>query len=502
MNKKTKEYTYVNPKPYDSYGFDVNGIYYEIPSIKTVSGNVRELGTDRKKTNPPRIYDDRHFNYEGYYCIVNGLDVVVTKDKYDENGFDRSGYYKELDEDGNKRLFDDNGFNFDGYYSIIDKSGKRVATNSKSDEYGFKQEDYVLYKKGIVRTNIEGFDVEGNYRDEHLNILGKCNRRGFDIDGYYHKLLEDGTRDENHYDSRTDERGFDVNGYFHILLSDGTRRVDHLNETTDLNGFDVDGLFCVYDDSKYRNVGSRRAYNNKGFDVEGYYWELKENGIRVKTDRLYDDNGFGLDGYYWELKENGVRVKTNSKFNEKGLDCRGFRKDGIHSVTKLKYDENYFDINGINCVTNGRYSLTGFNVNGIYNSARVSPVMSEYEGHNEKNDLKCIYVAKKFLRLEFDRKDLVLDDIPGSSRNKKVLLEKLYAYVVAAAVIDPEIKLKLVEYTNNLMKEIENLKELINEEKAKENKNLEQIKLYEKRLAVCNEIKRKTTIGDISGKLY
>lgn len=481
INNTTKELLYKNPLPYDKYGFDVNGIYYELPKITYRSGGSRNLSSERTKTSPARQTDEHGFNFRGFYCEMVDGKLVVTDSKFNPYGFDREGYYCEP-VDGEKTTTDPHGFNIEG----------RLNSGSTIDRFGFTQKNYHDYEHlGIIPEQRPcSFDIAGNYRDEHGNISGKTDPHGFDREGYYHELLPDGTRNEKSTNKTTNPRGFARDGHYYGLTRDG-KPADGMTRE-DARGFNIDGLFTLN--------GDNTPYDQKHFDVDGYYYELQPNGEYSKTNRRYDLNYFDRYGYYYELQPDGTRHRTDRKFNSEGIDCHGFNQDGMHTTTKLDYDENYFRADGINIVTGTNYSLTGYDINGAFNPRRVSTYASTHMYNRSDQDLECVYIARKALSLPFDRRDLVLDEVPGDVRNKKVLNKKLYKYIIAAAVIDSNIKEMLVEYIMNLSVEIKKLSDELKQEKAKSDKNTEIIKDYEKKLASYREMKRKTEIGDIYGR--
>ena len=120
--------------------------------------------------------------------------------------------------------------------------------------------------------------------------------------------------------------------------------------------------------------------------------------------------------------------------------------------------------------------------------------------NRDDQELECVYIAKRALSLSFDKRDCVLDDIPSESRNKKVLTDLLYKNIVAAAVIDSDVKDMLIDYIKKLSDEIKTLSEGIKIEKAKSIRDEIIIKEYEKKLASYREMQRKTVIGDIHGR--
>ena len=54
--------------------------------------------------------------------------------------------------------------------------------------------DDISIDNGLVDINKYGFDKMNYYRDNHGQICGVINERGFDAFGYFHKLMPDGTR--------------------------------------------------------------------------------------------------------------------------------------------------------------------------------------------------------------------------------------------------------------------------------------------------------------------
>ena len=487
INNVTKEIIYKNPLPYDKYGFDLDGIYYEIAKITYKSGNSRNLSDQRIKTNPPRIIDDHGFNYKGFYCEMDNGNLIVTNKKQNLNGFDIAGNY--YDVDGNIiGKTDLHGFDIDG----------KQENGSNLDKYGFTQKEYFDYEHfGIISIH-RHFDIAGNYYDVNGNIIGKTDSHGFDRDGYYHELLEDGTRKEESTGLTTDERGFNIDGYFFGVFSNGNPA--NGMTTVDARGFNIDSLYSLN--------GENTPYDQQHFDIDGYYYELdnlsnNSNEITptyVKTNRKYNDIYFDRDGYYYELQPDGTRKRTDSKYNSDGIDCHGFSKDGIYIKTKLEYDENYFKSNGINMVTGTNYSLTGYDINGSYDSKKVSHYASSYRYNDPQYGLECVYIANRALDLPLEKRDIVLDEISGDVRNKKVLLEQLYKNIIAASVIDPTVKEKLIKYILNLSEKIKLLSDELKSERAKSYKNSDTIKELEKKLASYREMKRKTEIGDIYGR--
>ncbi len=91
-----------------------------------------------------------------------------------------------------------------------------------------------------------------------------------------------------------DKRGFNIETKIHCVTN-----MFYDSDGFDINAFDEDGY-------------NAKGYNKSGFDKDGY------------NAKGYDKFGFGKDGY-----------------NENNFD-----KNGIHKFTRVKYDENDYDIEG------------------------------------------------------------------------------------------------------------------------------------------------------------
>ena len=611
INTLTGERVYTNKSEYDKYGFDVNGIYYEYPTITSSKTNIkRRVSNKRVKTNPPRMIDERMFNYKGNYCEMKDGKLIETDSKYNLYGFDRDGYYIEVGVNGEKTTIDKYGFDVDGYYDSEHKI--------KNDDKGFTQKDYYNFEHKNNDFFKSRFDPGLNYHDEEGKVIGKIDKHGFDFYGYYHELQEDGTRNEKSTGSIYNPRGFDINGIYHGKLLDGsdpiyTMHVDargfdidgfyitnlldekkekknyvntynfdfegYYHETIDLDengnliksnikcdkyGFDIDGYYhelledgtrskkstgSIYNprgfdrDKKYHKLlkngeigtigfnqddrgfdidgifvldNKGNPYDTRFFDADGFLYKLsEEKGIYEKTNMVYDSNYFDVDGYYYELQENGIRKKTDSKYNPDGYDLHNFNKNGIHKVTGLNYDENYFKQDGINIITNTRYSVKGYDIDNGFYEKHISRFMTkkrtesetgslkyidplEFDDYTRKSDhgeeLDCVYIARKALELPISKRDLSLNNIISGSRNKNELLKTLYTNIVAAAVIDSNIKDLLIKYVKKLSDEIKYLMDELKIEKTKTTNNSEIIKDLEKKIKDYKDMYNKINI--------
>jgi len=315
----------------------------------------------------------------------------------------------------------------------------------------------------------------------------------------YHQLLKDGTRDEK-ASGKLDSRNFSYDGLYYGVFADNLPVYDSY---VDSRGFNIDGIFVL-------NLnGENTPYDIKQFDVDGYYYELMPDGTYVKTDKKYDKNYFNRDGYYYELQKDGTRVKTENKISPEGIDSNGFDQNGIHVVTKLEYDENYFRKDGLNVITTTSYSLRGFDINGNYSPRKVSRYLSKYVYSEDKEELECVSIAKRALKLPFEKRSMALKESFKNDKKKymqkyvlgeKTLNERLYKYIVVAAAIDQDVKEMLTDYLLKLVEEIRKLSIELENEMSKANKNMTLIKDYDKKIESYKEMKSKIEIGGMSGR--
>ena len=164
----------------DEYGIDKNNFDHE--------GYHRVTNTK---------FDENNFNKRGFY---DGLGFhKVTETKFDENNFDTDKIHKvtgtKFDEEGYDYLgFDEDGWDKDGFdwdcldkngfnrYGIRDKfyfDGTHVVTGTKFDEYNFDMNS--THKVTGTKFDEEGYDVEG--RDKDRRTKDGYDEYGRDKDG-------------------------------------------------------------------------------------------------------------------------------------------------------------------------------------------------------------------------------------------------------------------------------------------------------------------------------
>ena len=357
-----KDGLYIDGSKYDENGFDAKGLY-----LDNTPYNEYGFNCNKKYKDTLREYDNKDFDFYGIHRI--------TRELYDEHHFDRDGFlYKLVDGKYVKSddKIDEYGFDCDGYFWKRDSKGYLVKTDKVVNERGF----YIsrLHNRTSRPFDENHFDIDG-----YLWIIGdnnhycrsdrRINDYHFDCDGYYYKKNENG--DLVKTDQKIDERGFDI------------RRINaYTNEYWDENGLDVDGLY-------------KTILTSKSFGIDGYYWKKQANGLYKKTTSLYNDTGkdknnktkpfvpfpnadwdeYGRDsrgsfytirnnnqfdkaGFYWEFKATKVYSKTDKRTNP-----RGFLSSGKHSVTLELWDEKGFDINNrLDTIRRAKY----FDSNGFY----------------------------------------------------------------------------------------------------------------------------------------
>ena len=255
----------------------------------------------------------------------------------------------------------------------------------------------------------------------------------------------------------------------------------------DKNGFDYYGDIII---SRSEEKEVKSKINLRGFDADGNYYIKTEAGYK-KTDRKVDENGFDIDGYFYK-EVNGDLINTHDKYNENGFDIHGFDKKGKHSVTKLKYDENYFDASGINVITGTNYSIAGYTIDNYYNYAMKQEVRIK---DNIVDFAECLDIATKYLSLPFDERKEFYDSISEPTQTAESINNTIYQCIIIACVISDEFKKRYSEYILQKtvrMKEIKEQIKTITEEGVKYSAELYNLKLE---LASLENLKKSTKIG-------
>lgn len=407
---------------YDRFGFDVDGYYWE----KSENGIMHK--TDRK-------VNSKNFDANGIYWKMNESGELVStgsiynenrinfygdEAEINENGFDEYGWYwRKIGDD--KYEFTNSKFNEDGF----DRYG-RYKNGGLVDERGFDSKKRFVNRNGKFKYDNNGFDFDGNpvEIDEH----------GFDDEGMYWK------QDENKRTRwrDLDEYGFDKAGFYwseQTKKNSFPSKEDRINtgKKYSTRGFNRDGFFVRVKKSGEVIVTEKR-YDLNHFDRDGFLWKKNEDGIFVKTDLRINGRGFSADGLWWRTNSIGEPVKTSSKYDAYGYNIKGLATDGCdarglskkdkqitiitdvnergfslktdyYQNSKMKYspidgldkdgfDEFGFDKNGIHRITKTKFNERGldrygFNEKGIYceiNNGKVKQTKSTYNlyGFNSK----------------------------------------------------------------------------------------------------------------------
>lgn len=153
------------------------------------------------------------------------------------------------------------------------------------------------------------------------------------------------------------KKGFDSRG---ISLETGKK---HDKEGYDEYGYDIHNR-----NKEGRNLAGydRDGYDKEGNDVNGFNKEGIHKITKTKYDeRGYDKDRFDAEGYnIHKFDRNGIHKYTKTKYNEKGVDCEGYDERGfkvrgkrIHKETGTLFNPEGYDAEG--------YNEKGFNSDGI-----------------------------------------------------------------------------------------------------------------------------------------
>ena len=157
----------------------------------------------------------------------------------------------------------------------------------------------------------------------------------------------------------------------------------------------------------------------------------------------------------------------------------------------------------MNIITNTPYSLTGYDIDGRFFKRRVSSY-AIYHNSNNDDELSCASIADAALNLPPDKWDLYLFEylksIKSGSVDKQSLYKFLYENIIAAAVLVPRIKDKLINYIKDLTIEIEKLNTELEIEKKKAVINEKLIENYSNKITKYKDIIRKTSVGGKNGR--
>lgn len=453
-------------RKYDSRGYDIDGYFIkDIPQeeIKTNRRKYNNLGFDRDgyywelnpdgtRTKTTSKLDKHNFDCDGYYYKTTAGRLEKTDRKLDENGFNQLGNYGYQNEskydfygynqDGihkeTNKLYNEYGFDRDGYYWELQTNGDRQLTTRKYDSRGFDKDGYYTYEKNGKsyrrRHDLRGFDRNGIsgisefLRDIYTETSLNINYRNFDIDGYFYMDSE---------------------------------------ETVDLN-YKLPENLPLYKKYSKKKIKTDRKYDDAGFDKDGYYWKKNQDGTREKTDSLYDEEGYDVNGF----NESGIHKATKLPYNE-----RYFDKDGVNIYTKTEYDILNSDINCLtqsgNYFNEARRLYDGFDMyTRDYTEATISIGRENYIC---KELADKVIQAIKDNKLDL----LISSFAEYHSLTKKEIKEKINYALIYCITIDSSFKQQLSLIINDVKERIKINRSILKNlsEDALENENeIERIK--------------------------
>ena len=333
-----KDGKYIKVGRHDPRGFDVNGYIQVNKNNRTIyykyddryfdrAGYYWELTENKKRIKTNRKVDDNGFNVDGMATIINtegqvelnrinkyGFDYTgiyhngkkyskyntTKRDNYgfnvdgihskthkpfNEEGFDRDGYYWENGKKTDKK-YDKGYFDIDHCYWKLDENNERQKTNSLRDEEGYDQ----------LGLNKIAFNRKGEYKNQSGVYY---NEFGFDCNG-----INKDTK------KRYDKRMF-LNAE-HIYQR-GSIEYEFINLVTgmcaDIRGFKINGL--IYTDTIAYIDGNLKIYNFYGGDQKYLRSGQKQDGRGFDADGINYLTGtkYDKDGY------NAFRVDENGKMS-------------------------------------------------------------------------------------------------------------------------------------------------------------------------------------------
>lgn len=347
----------------DMDGFDYHGIDERMFYRDGIHSKTREK------------YDEHFFNQQGFWCEFDGTDYVATDRKVDNHGFNQDGFYCDLQPDGTYIVTDQkvhNNFDIEGHYYKLNSKGRLIRTDSKRDDDGYDidgLDDRKFNRDGIndltnTILDVYGFNKAGFFciqKEDGTIIETKSlyNKYYFDCYGFYYGLDENGNRVKT--DRKTNPIGFNID-----LICEST------GKKYDSTFFDIDG-FVYEENEKGEYVLTDKRINEKGFDCESNFYELQEDGTYLPTGKKINNEGYDYEGFF--VQEDGTRTKyAPDGYDCNGLNQYGFDRDGIHCVTKEKYDSRGFMADGLfHLLPNGKqvkrptiYDNHYFDIKGFY----------------------------------------------------------------------------------------------------------------------------------------
>lgn len=239
--------------PYDSFGFDVQGVH-----------KVTE-----------KSYDERGFDREG----VN----VFTKSEWDSLGFNRLGIHKNTGKEYNEKGWTYYGLNiFTGTY--YDRDGFNVEG---VNEEGFRRDGWNIYSKSYYDGY--GFNIKGVHKETKKNF----DERGFNKNGY--NIFTKTNYDKNGFDRngihKETGKNYDKDGWtfygLNIFTNSYYNREGYTKEGLDREGYTrYNRPEELGDAPTFEEIKSQEELSNS------------ENPNSLEKDIFIDEDGFNKDGIF------------------------------------------------------------------------------------------------------------------------------------------------------------------------------------------------------------
>lgn len=275
---------------------------------------------------------------------------------------------------------------FSGYdYNFEDITNLRkfgILCNSKNrdviDEQGF----IISGPNKIIGKNIwtgtyyfkDNADIKG-YNPYGFNVKTKINIHTDDyVDSYGFNIDRINVRTNELYD----EHGFDID---HNHMVTGTK--------LDERNFDIDGYWYIYNPDTDTYENSHKKYDLQSYDIEGFNKRNFNSSHLHKITKLpYDEMFFDEEGYYWALQPDGSRVKTNNIFNEEMFDREGnvyvYDNNGKLVKKGQVYNKYGFMADGTHYITKTNLDERGYDMHGIWHRKNGSIYVSTGSIFNDK----------------------------------------------------------------------------------------------------------------------
>ena len=309
---------------FDKYFFDIDGNYWEADPKDP---------TDKKK----RKKTNKKFDEYGKDADGNAAEGVEQREEdrlgfkrgseWNNNGFNRAGIHKVTGKPWDPKFFDIKGYYWKENPTHGEGEFERVKTDRMFNERNVDRAGYFCiydYKtKTTVRLN--------KYRDKFWRMQkhqeGSAAIMRDDVFEF-----GDGAYDNKGIWWRYNEK----EGKYE---STGSRF--HPKYKWDQNGLDEKGRMIAHDEYGFRP--DRKHINGTDFDDRGFDFNYNHK----KTNKPYDEEGFGIDGYYWEIDKANPsrRIKTDNKFNEYGVAYDGETEQDIHGFDDIGMIKGEFHVN-------------------------------------------------------------------------------------------------------------------------------------------------------------